>query len=84
MHVKPHRAFDRIQCPVNVDTHSHWHSVHGRARVRILVRDHVKEIREFWQTGSSYEPQSVSEETKQCYRRWKKAIIATVQYSCKI
>lgn len=72
----------RIVCPVNVDT-----TAIGTAYMAGLGlgfwRD-LKEIREFWQTGSSYEPQSVSEETKQCYRRWKKAIIATVQYSCKI
>ena len=72
----------KIVCPVNVDTTAIGTAY--LAGIGLGFWDGLKEVKEFWQTGNSYLPQPVTEETKNSYVKWRKAMIATVQYSSKI
>ncbi|KAI6659205.1 Glycerol kinase 5 isoform X1 [Oopsacas minuta] len=72
----------KIVCPLNVDT-----TATGAAYLAGLGLGFWKEAREiqdFWKTGSQYEPQTVSKETKQSFTKWSEAIRATLQYSSRI
>ena len=71
----------QIVCPSNVDT-----TATGAAYLAGLglgFWKELREIKEFWQIGKTFDPKSLSDSVKTNYMKWRQAILATVQYSAK-
>ena len=71
----------KIVCPSNVDT-----TAIGTAYLAGLGLGFWKEMREikdFWQIGKSFDPKPFSDATKTAYTKWRQAILTTIQYSAK-